>query len=53
MKWMEGRMRKKLDMLAANITVSSECETKDGNCDDTEAETDNGNGKRSETGEAE
>lgn len=46
-------MRKKLDMLAANISVSNECETKDGNWDDTEAEKDNRNGKRSETGEAE
>jgi hypothetical protein len=53
MKWMEGRMRKKLDMLAANMIVSSQCETEDGNCDDTEAETDNRNGKWSETGEAE
>jgi hypothetical protein len=39
MKWMEGRIREKLEMLAANMSVNSECETEDGNCDDTEAET--------------
>jgi hypothetical protein len=33
--------------------VSSECETEDGNCEDTKAETDDRNGEHSETGEGE
>jgi hypothetical protein len=53
MKWMAGRVRKKLDISAANMSISSECETKDYNCDDTEDETHNRNGRQSETGEAE
>jgi hypothetical protein len=46
-------MRKKLRMLAVNMSVSSECDIEDGNCEDTEAETDNRNGEQSQTGEAE
>jgi hypothetical protein len=42
MKWMEGRMSKKLRMLALNLRVW-----------DTEVEIDDRNGEQSETGEAE
>jgi hypothetical protein len=33
-------------------SLSSECKTEDGNCEDTEAKTDDRNGEQSETGEA-
>jgi hypothetical protein len=35
------------------MNVGSECETEDGNCEDTEAETVDRNGEQSKTGEAE
>jgi hypothetical protein len=40
MKWTDGRMRKKLGMLAANMRVSAVNVRQDGNCEDTEAKTD-------------
>jgi hypothetical protein len=42
---MEGRTREKLHMSEGNMSVNSECETEDTNCDETD-ETENGNGIR-------
>jgi hypothetical protein len=53
MKLVEWRMRKKLGMLAVYRRVSSECETEDRNCEDIDAEEDNGKCEQSKTGECE
>jgi hypothetical protein len=46
-------MRKKLGMLADNMSVSSECETENGKCEDNEAEIDDKNGEDSKAGDTE
>jgi hypothetical protein len=47
MKWMEGKMRKEVWIVSSEHKgVNSEWEREDGNCEDTEAETDNRNGEQ-------
>jgi hypothetical protein len=55
MKWLEIRMKKRLGMLAVSMRVRTVNVRQDGNHEDTESETDDRNGKQSnsETDEAE
>jgi hypothetical protein len=46
-------MRKKLDAGSEHESVSSECEAEDGNCENSEAETDDRNGKQTVASEGE
>jgi hypothetical protein len=50
---MEGRVREKLEVLTANITVNSECKIEDRNYEDTESEKFDRNGEERESGEPE
>jgi hypothetical protein len=53
MKWMEGRMRKKLGMLAVSMSVWAVNVRQDGICEDTYIEIYDVNGEFSEADESE